>query len=253
MPSKTVEAIILQVKPYGEADLIIDFFSSQSGRMRGIAKGAKKSKKRFVHCLEPLNWVSLNFFEKQNSSLVRIDQGELIDPFQGIRTDFRKWGQAAYFCEMIKELFAIADPNPSVFKLVRESLRVLEQEKGDQEVFIIFQIRLLKLAGYALYLNACLSCGKKAEEIDDPVFSLARGGVLCPNCLKGDKGIRLSIGSIQSILRSMTMSLPQVFRIRFSREIRGEIEGLLAPFSSQIMGKELESVRYLRQIQEAYG
>jgi recombinational DNA repair protein (RecF pathway) len=44
MPARVVDAIILQVKLYGEADLIVDFFSSRAGRMRGIAKGAKKSK-----------------------------------------------------------------------------------------------------------------------------------------------------------------------------------------------------------------
>lgn len=253
MPAKTAEAIVLQVKPYGEADLIVDFFSSQWGRMRGIAKGAKKSKKRFVHCLEPLNWVRLTLFEKQTLSLARIDQGELIDPFPGIRKDFRKWGQAGYFCEMIKELFAVGDQNPLVFELIRESLQVLDREKGDREVFLIFQIQLLKLAGYALYLNACLNCGKKAEEIGEASFSLTRGGILCPHCLRGDKGIRLSIGSIQSIRQSMVMKVPQVFRVRFSPETRREIEGLLGAFSRHIMGKELGSARYLKQIQEAYG
>jgi DNA repair protein RecO (recombination protein O) len=253
MPSKTVEAVILQVKPYGEADLLVDFYSAQSGRMRGIAKGAKKSKKRFVHCLETLNRVRLDLFEKQNLSLVRIDRGELIDPFPGIRKDFRKWGQAAYFCEMIKELFAIGDLNRLVFELLCESLQILDQEKGDNPVFAIFQIRVLKLAGYALYLKDCLGCGKKTEDIGQPMFSLARGGVICPSCLKGDRGIRLSPGSVRSIQQSMIMNIPQVFRIRFSWEIQEEIEGLLGSFSGQIIGKELGSARYLRQIQETYG
>lgn len=253
MPGKSVEAIVLQVRPYGEADLIIDFFSSQWGRLRGIAKGAKKSKKRFVHCLEPLNRVRLNIFEKQNISLARIDLGELIDPFPGIRKDFRKWGQASYFCEMIKELFAVGDQNPLVFELIRESLQVLNQEKGDPDIFIIFQVRLLKLAGYALSLNTCLNCGKKAEEMDEAFFSPARGGILCPLCLRGDKGIRLSSGAIQSIRQSVIMPLPQVFRIRFSDEARIEAEDLLGSFSRHIMGKELGSARYLKQIQEVYG
>jgi DNA repair protein RecO (recombination protein O) len=253
MPIKAVEAIILQARPYGEADLIVEFFSAQSGRMRGIAKGAKKSKKRFVHCLETLNRVRLDLFEKQNLSLTRIDRGDLIDPFPGIRKDFRKWGQAAYFCEMIKELFAPGDSNRLVFELLCESLQVLDQEKGEPNVFAIFQIRLLKLAGYALYLEDCLGCGKKTEDMGQPMFSLARGGVFCPSCLKGDRGIRLSPGSVRSIRHSMTMELPQVFRIRFSQEIQGEIESLLASFSGRIMGKELGSARYLKQIQETYG
>jgi DNA repair protein RecO (recombination protein O) len=253
MPARAVEAIILQVKLYAEADLIVDFFSLQTGRMRGIAKGAKKSKKRFVNCLEPINRVRLHIFEKQNNALVRIDQGELLDPYQGIRRDFKKWGQASYFCEMVKELFAAGDSNPTLFELFKESLQVLEQETEDQEVFSIFQIRLLKLAGYALYLTGCLHCGKKVEEISAPYFSLARGGVFCSQCLKGEKGMRLSLGTVQSIRQSMTMNFPQVFRIRFSRDIKGEIESLLEGFSCQVMGKELSSVRYLKQIQECYG
>jgi DNA repair protein RecO (recombination protein O) len=253
MPVKVVEAIILQVKPYGEADLIIDFFSSQWGRMRGIAKGAKNSKKRFVHCLEPLNWVRLKLFEKQNNSLVRIDQGELIYPFPGIRKDYIKWGQAAYFCEMIKELFAVGDTNLSVFELIRESLQVLEQGKGDQEVFGIFQIRLLKIAGYALYLTSCLGCGKNSEAINDPTFSLTRGGIFCPDCLGVENGIRLSPGAVQCLRQAMSMALPQVFRIRFSRDMGEEIKHLLHSFSYRIIGKELGSARYLREIQETYG
>lgn len=253
MPSKVVEAVILQVRPYGEADLMVEFFSAQSGRMRGMAKGAKKSKKRFVHCLETLNRVKLDLFEKQNLSLVRIDQGELIDPFPGIRKDFKKWGYGAYFCEMIKELFAVGDANRPVFELLCQSLQLLDQEKGDHNVFAIFQIRLLQLAGYALYLKDCLGCGKKTEDLGQPMFSLARGGIFCPSCLRGERGIRLSPGSVQSIRQAMTMNLPQVFRVRFNRDIQGEIEHLLGSFSSRIMGKELGSARYLKQIQETYG
>jgi DNA repair protein RecO (recombination protein O) len=252
MPSKVIEGVILQVKPYGEADLIVDFFTSQWGRMRGIAKGAQKSKKRFVNCLQPLNWVRLTLFEKQNNSLVRIDQGELINPFPGIRKDYKKWGQAAYFCEMIKELFPVGDSNWSVFELIRESLQILEQGKGDQEIFGIFQIRLLKIAGYALYLTSCLGCGKNAEAIMDPIFSLSRGGVFCPGCLISENGIRLSPGTVQCLRQAMSMTIPQVFRIRFSRNMGEEIEQLLHSFSCRIMGKELGSFRYLRQLQENY-
>ena len=252
MPGTVVEALILKVSPFGEADLIVDFFSLQAGRMRGMAKGAKKSKKRFVHCLETLNRVRLHLFEKQNISLTRIDQGELLDPFPGIRKDYKKWGQAAYFCEMVQQLFAVDDANRSVYALLAESLKALDQEKGEQNIYAIFQIRLLHLAGYALYLTDCLDCGKKAEEIGAPLFSLARGGVFCPTCLKGDKGLRISLGSLKSIRQAMAMDLPQVFRIRFSREIQTEIEGLLVSFAQRIIGKELGSARYLKQIQEPY-
>lgn len=253
MPGREVEAFILQVRPFGEADLLADFFTLEAGRMRGIAKGAKKSKRRFVHCLETLNRVRLTLFEKQNVALARIDQGELIDPFPGIRKDFRKWGQASYCCEMTKELFAVGDCNGPVFTLLEASLKALELEKGEQNITTIFQVRLLHLAGYALYLKDCLGCGKKVEAIAGPLFSLSRGGVFCAACLRGDKGLHLSQGSIRSLRQAMAMKLPEVFRLRFGREIQAEIDGLLGIFSTRVMGKELGSTRYLRQIQEPYG
>jgi DNA repair protein RecO (recombination protein O) len=253
MPSTVVEALILQVRPFAEADLIVDFFSLQAGRMRGMAKGAKKSKKRFVHCLETLNRVRLHLFEKQNVSLARIDQGELLDPFPGIRKDFKKSGQAAYFCEMVRELFALGDANRSAYTLLAETLKALDQENGEHNIYSIFQIRLLQQAGYALYLKDCLGCGKKTEEISSPLFSPTQGGVFCPACLKGNQGLRVSPGSVKSLRQSMIMNLPQVFRIRFSREIQTEIEALLDSFSNRVIGKELASARYLKQIQEPYG
>ena len=86
-----------------------------------------------------------------------------------------------------------------------------------------------------------------------PMFSLSRGGIFCRGCLKGENGISLSPGTIQCLRQAVSMALPQVFRIRFSRYMGEEIEQLLRSFSCRIMGKELGSVRYLRQLQENYG
>jgi len=252
MPSKTVEAVILQVKPYGEADLIVDFFSFSRGRIKGIAKGAQKSRKRFIHCFQPLNLVRLTFFEKQNYSLARIDQGELIEPFSGIRKDFRKWGEAAYLCEMIQAFFAVGDPQPEVFELIQEALGLIAQDRPEKEIFPIVRIRLLKAAGYGFYLEGCLGCGKKVEDIPNPVFSFSGGGVFCPLCQKGEKGKGLSRGAIESLRKTQAMAVPQVFRIRFSMELQAEIEQLLNPFTARVLGKELVSTRYLKQIQEPY-
>jgi DNA repair protein RecO (recombination protein O) len=252
MPAKTTEGIILKVKPYNESDLIVDFFTETSGRMAGIAKGAKNSKRRFVHCLEPLCWVRLTLFEKPSASLVRLDQGELLSPFEGIRRDFRKWGQAGFFCELVKELFPVHDPNPDVFHLLKEVLKVLEIEKKGADLKIIFQLRLLTLAGYGFHLSGCLTCQEAITEIQKPGFSLEGGGILCPKCLAGQV-LPLSPGAVQTMRQIMVKELGKVFRIRLNTAMQDEIEAVLEPFIKQTLGKELESVRYLHQVQETYG
>ncbi len=115
MPALSSEAIILQHKPAGESDLVVDFLCPDLGRLKGIAKGAKKSKKRFSQCLEPLSRSRLELFEKPSQVWIRIDSGELIEPFNGIRGDFRKWGLAAFACELIQGLVPFRDPNRQTY------------------------------------------------------------------------------------------------------------------------------------------
>lgn len=253
MPVHVVEAIILQVKPYGENDLVVELFSRSQGRLQGMAKGAKKSKKRFVHCFEPLNQVRLWLFEKPHYSLVRIDQGEVVEPFTEIRRHFQKWGMALYCAEMIRSLFAVGDPHPEVFDGMETALTLWAAEKAVQEVFAIFRLRLLRSAGYGLYLEGCLRCRKPLNEIAEPVISLSGGGVYCPTCLSEESGLRLSRGTLETLRQIMHMPVPQVFRIRFGRETAADIEGVLNTFINQILGKELGAARYLKQIQEPYG
>jgi DNA repair protein RecO (recombination protein O) len=253
MPAQVVEAIILQVEPYGESDLLVEFFSRFQGRLKGMAKGAKKSKKRFVHCFEPLNRVRLWLFEKPNYSLVRIDQGEVIESFSEIRRHLRKWGLALYCVEMIPSLFAVADPHPEVFELLKQALGRLAEKKPEQEIFEILRLRLLRAAGYGLHLDGCTGCGKKVEELREPVFSFTGGGLYCPACLQGESGQCLSRGTVETLRRMMTMAVPQVFRIRFTREVAEEIEPLMHTFTEQMLGKTLKAARYLKQMQEPYG
>lgn len=252
MPVHTVEAIILQVRPYGEADLLVEFFSDSHGLLKGVAKGVKKSKKRFVHCLEPLNRVRLWLFVKPNYSLVRLDQGEVIESFPEIRRHFRKWGLALYCAEMIPSLFAPGDPHPEVFEILKRALYLWEAKGPEEEIYNILRLRLLASAGYGLHLEGCLGCRKRFGEMTEPLFSFSGGGLYCRPCLPGEPGLGLSRGTVETLKRIMTMTVDRVFRLRFGRKTAEEVERVLHPFTERILGKELGAARYLKQLQESY-
>ncbi|MFC1841291.1 DNA repair protein RecO, partial [Thermodesulfobacteriota bacterium] len=92
----TSTAIIMRVREFGESDLLITFFTPDRGKMNGIAKGAKRSKSRFVNCLDIFSLVSLEYSIKRNSSLHFIHSGKLIDAFPGLRKNYRTLIQASY-------------------------------------------------------------------------------------------------------------------------------------------------------------
>ena len=252
MPALSSEAIILHHKPAGESDLVVDFLCPALGRLTGIAKGAKNSKKRFIHCLEPLSRSRLELFEKPSNVWIRIDSGELIEPFNGIRGDFRKWGLASFACELIQGLVPFRDPSRQTYALLRDTLEILDREKGDPEIGPLFQLKLLQLAGYGMSFEACQACGKRGLDLHQAVFLPGPGRLQCRECTNGQSGIPLSPGALQSLRQASRMELRQAIRLRFTASTRAEIETLLGRFLLQVLGRELGSARVLRQIQEPY-
>ncbi|MBI5582956.1 MAG: DNA repair protein RecO [Deltaproteobacteria bacterium] len=253
MPAFSTQAIVLQAWPTGEADVLVDFLTPTQGRLRGVAKGAKKSRKRFANCLGPACWIRLQLYEKSTNPWVRLEAGELIDSFEAIRKDFRKWGVAGVLCELTRELVPPRDPHPAVFELLRESLQWLDGRGSAEEVGPIFQLKILRLAGYGLSLTACPVCGKAGNEFKGAVYSSLKAVLLCPECCAGEEGLRLSPGTLHSLRQADRLEAGKAFRIRLDARTRQEAEELLTRVRRQVIGRELSSAYVLRQLQEPYG
>ena len=88
MPLLESDAIILKTYPLGEADRIVAFFSREHGKVRGVANGARKMKNRFGASLEPLTHSRIQFFEKENRDLVRIQSAEILDSPMALFADY---------------------------------------------------------------------------------------------------------------------------------------------------------------------
>ncbi|MBW1614313.1 MAG: DNA repair protein RecO, partial [Deltaproteobacteria bacterium] len=96
MEPKKTEAIILRTKDFGESDLVVTVFSSLFGTLRGVAKGARRSSKRFVNSLTTFSLVNLAFSERRSSDLVLLESSDLIEGFPAIRSDYNLLSKASY-------------------------------------------------------------------------------------------------------------------------------------------------------------
>ena len=88
MPLKESEAIVLRTFPLGEGDRLVSFLDRQSGRVRGVARGARLPKSRFGSTLEMLAYIRIWYFERETRELVRINQCELIESFMDVQRDY---------------------------------------------------------------------------------------------------------------------------------------------------------------------
>ena len=248
MPLYSTPAVILHTLPYGESDQIVTLYTLDFGKVKGIAKGAKRSRKRFGSRLEIASYVKATFFEKETSNLVRLSNCELIRPFGGLREDILRLAWASYFIEMVNEMTAEKIPNKPLFKILVAFLAFTNRGILKEEIQRIFEIRFLSCLGYQPQLDPCTHCQKKLSG-ERFFFSPLKGGVICSACAASRSGlIPVSLGTIKTLLLAHSLPLEKVSRISFSPQSLKESQAILSSFLQQYLGKELKSKKFLEQI-----
>jgi len=248
MPLYKSEAIILKSLPYGEADKIISLYTLDFGKIRGIAKSARRSRKRFGNSLEICSHGMVTFFEKETSQLVRLDHCDLIHPFPSLREDILRLALASYFIELVNELTGERIKQPSLFRLLVNFLLLIEQRAPHEEIKRIFEIRLLSVLGYQPQLNHCTKCAK--EPNGEKLFFAAReGGVTCLECSRnlGDL-VSISMGTLKTLQLAQVIPLEKITRISFSSQGLKESGEMLGQFLGQYLGKPLKAQKFLEEL-----
>ncbi|MBU6435164.1 MAG: DNA repair protein RecO, partial [Nitrospirae bacterium] len=125
MPLIKTAAITLKSRKWGDADRIVTFYTKEMGKVRGVARGARRMKSRLGASLEPLTICHLNLFEKSGDSLYRISQVDLVEPFMRFREDLTLMTAAARMVNVVGAVTPDGDPDPQLFGTLEQGLRAL--------------------------------------------------------------------------------------------------------------------------------
>jgi len=165
------EAVVLRTWPVHEADLIVSFFTRDYGRVRGVAKSALKSRKRFGGALEPMTVALAWFAERPRQELVRLDQLEILRSPLSAPVDAARLAVLSFYAELLDEALPDHDPHETVFRLL---LAVLDQTTALHSETVqpwmpltYFQLWMTRLMGLLPDLAHCTACGEalRATEI----------------------------------------------------------------------------------------
>lgn len=137
---------MLRLTDFGEADRIVTFFTLEQGKLQGVARGAKRSKKRFAGALEAFAHLKLQLH--LGNSLPTLSSADIVSIFPGIRSDLVKIGSAAYACELVERLTPDEEPAPRLFRLLYCYLERLDQDPPSASDRRFFAVNLLKILGY---------------------------------------------------------------------------------------------------------
>jgi DNA repair protein RecO (recombination protein O) len=248
MWTRRSEAIILRTRDHGESDRLVTFLASGYGKLTGIAKGARRSKKRFVNTLEPLSLVHMTFVERASSGLVRIDASELRNAFTSLRQDLARLGYASLGAELVLELAPEREAEPGLFALLTQYLEHLEAGWDPETLAFLFQARILNLSGFGPNLQRCARCGEEPTAPGEWHFSVPRGALLCPAHRSGGGIAPLSPGTILILRQAQRLPLEKLWRLRFHRQSRAECRTLLIGLIRHHLEKDLKSIAVLQQI-----
>jgi DNA repair protein RecO (recombination protein O) len=185
MRPEKLQAFVLSNSDYGESDRIVSLFTLEHGRLKGFARGARNSRKRFGPALEAFARIDVQLSQKDGLSSLR--GADVITLYTGIRGELGAIAHALYACELVECLTPEGVPLPRLYRLLAAYLERLDSGHVDETDRRMFEINLLNILGYRPALEECSRCG---AEYDSQGALIQPGGELvCRFCAKSGRTV----------------------------------------------------------------
>lgn len=237
--ARVSEAIILRSYPFQEADLVVSFLTRDQGKLRGVARRARRPKSPFGAGLERLSQVRVAYFQRPARELVNLDSCELICSQFGLAGDYGASVALDYLAEVTDQLLPPAEPNERYFRLLNAVLDHLRSgEPGSLwRAVTYFTLWAVRLSGFLPEVGVCAGCGAGLQ--GGAFFTRGRPGLLCASCRRTITGAaELSEASRGVALSMQRLPVSQVEPGEWPREMAGDLrEYLIQQIESQIERK----------------
>lgn len=253
MEALSGKALLFRKTEYGDADLILTFFTLNYGKVSVIAKAAKSSRKRFGGVLELFSLLEITTQNGPKKGLPVLNEAKIVSPFAALRGDYRKTAYAAYWCDLVYHFVEEREPVPDIFKLLCFSLEALcANAHATEFLSVVFQSKLAQIVGFEPNLKNCYTCGKNVFETKQAAvtINIAQGGVACETCenehLQG--AFKITPGALKQMDWVLGKPLDTALRAKFSNNAVNEALHFWEAFSTYHFDKKLKSLDFLRQM-----
>ncbi|MEJ2690388.1 MAG: DNA repair protein RecO [Deltaproteobacteria bacterium] len=235
-------AVVLREMDHGDSDKIITFYGVNSGRLTCIAKGAKRSKKRFVNKLEMFTALDLTYVSKMQG-LSRLEHAETVAHYPQLRSDSRRYLAACLIAELLLYWVKENDPDPKSFALVLATFSRLAESSDLELPLILFFNHFLASQGYRPVLDVCANCGKALSSRLRYTFQPSRFGVVCEICTPMPPGSdkALSLASIKLLHHLQSLPADRLERFHFNRQTRQQVFAVFRAYFVYLLQRDIHS------------
>ena len=246
------EALVLKHQPLGEADLLVTCYTRDDGKLRAVAKGARRPASKLVGHLEPLTRVSLSLARGRN--LDQVTQAQVVESFAAVKANLAAVAQGLYVAELVDGFGVEASGNPALYYLALETLAALPTRDGQPESDLplrFFELHLLSVSGLLPELYQCVECRQPLTP-GDHRFSPNAGGTVCTECTPPDAHLRpLSVRALKVLRLLHRSSLAEMPSLRLDAGLAHELRGSLTAAVEYWLDQRIRSRGFLEHLRRA--
>jgi DNA repair protein RecO (recombination protein O) len=251
MPVYTSEALILRTYKLGEADRIVVFLTRDRGKKRGVAKGARRVRSRFIGALEPMTRAGVAYYEREQRDLVRINYVEPVkSPLMAVAdpmTTDATLGHVGYFAELIDEWAPEAQVDERLYRLGSSVTDALASGVEIERLARYFEYWILRLQGVYPAM-ACASCGSTFEK--GAVMPPRDPLLLCRGCAPSTSGTAIGTEALAFLRAAGATSPDRLETLTLSSRAARELETAHGRLLNVHLEKELKSAKVLRSMSQ---
>ena len=242
-------ALVLRCFDQRESDRIVHLYTEQLGRVSAVAKGARRSVRRFPGTLEILTVLDIRLADSPRASMLRLDGARVLQPFEGLVGDLGRYAIGCQLLEVLQRVTGEREASPELFGFAVGVLDVLRGERPDRLLALLVLAKLVARLGYRPQLASCSVCGRPVTSGDRGVgFEPRHGGAVCASCHDAGEVFPVSPGLLLALEAGIRTPLRARSRLGLSGEDIGRLELLVDRFFRFHIGLELRSMAFLREI-----
>ena len=248
-----VDALVLRLVPYRDADLIVTLLSDDVGVITGIARGGRRSKRRFAGALSLFVLGRYQVSRTQRGDMWQLDSGESIREWSALAGDLGTFSQAGYALELIRELAPPGQPEPALLTLTTALFDRLLEQGATSAALRGYELAILDATGHAPVLEVCVACGTLDLANRGAIFDPRRGGVVCRRCAivvpAGGRAIDEAVR--QYLLATTHESLDgRTLDESTPSDVRSVARAVMADFMAVVIGHPLKTVEFVDKLAE---
>jgi len=252
MPQSKISGYVIRGISTGETSRVVTVFTFEYGKIKCMAKGAKKSATKKGVMLGLFSQIQGQIYRKEHSEMATLGSHETVIDYADIALDPVKYGFASAYCEILDRSTQTDQPQPELYQLTGDLFGLFEkaQDNAVRCLFWAAFARLLRTLGYEPELSRCVICGKSNKN-QAAYYSPEHGGIICAKDVSKDEHpAKIGAAALAALRGFLTQPLDNALVQNFSDTVYKEIERFVFAFADYHMGlhPNLKSFKFLAQL-----